>query len=222
MARQAAEEFGCITDEWNGYNVLHNAASRMAALEMGFIPAHSFDLADMGLVYLLGVDNPETVNSIHPHSFVIYQGHHGDLGAHRADIILPGAAYTEKDGIYMNTEGRAQRGRRAVFPPGAAREDWKIIRALSDTCETSIGFNDISDLRTDMIARHGRLGMFDQIIHPDWRSFGGAEHQISDIPFENPIKNFYMTNPICHVSETMKRCTSQFVMGEEEYQEAAE
>jgi NADH-quinone oxidoreductase subunit G len=222
LARQVAEEFGMISDDWNGYNVLHNAASRMAALEMEFTPAKSFGLADMGLVYLLGVDNPETINAIHPHSFVIYQGHHGDLGAHRADIILPGATYTEKDGIYMNMEGRAQRGRKAIFPPGEAREDWTILRALSDRCEASIGFNDLEDLRADMISKYTRLGTFDQIIPAEWAKFGGAEHQISDQPFENPIKNFYMTNVICHASETMNRCTSKFVMGEEEYREAAE
>ncbi len=222
LCRKIAEEFGMISEDWNGYNVLHNAASRMAALEMEFTPSHSFDLADMGLVYLLGVDNAETVNAIHPHSFVIYQGHHGDLGAHRADIILPGAAYTEKDGIYMNMEGRAQRGRKAIFPPGEAREDWTILRALSDRCEVSIGFNDLAELRTDMIAKYPRLGAFDEIEPAKWASFGGAEHQITDQPFENPIQNFYMTNVICNASETMKRCTSKFVMGEEEYLEAAE
>lgn len=222
LARKIAEEFGMISEEWNGYNVLHTAASRLAALEIGFVPTHHFEPAEMGLVYLLGVDNQETLNNIHQHAFVIYQGHHGDAGAHRADIILPGAAYTEKDGIYMNMEGRAQRGRRAVFPPGEAREDWAIIRALSDRCDASIGFNDLAELREDMIAKHPRLGAFDQFVPNKWSSFGGAEHQISDVPFENPIKNFYMTNVICNASETMKRCTSKFVLGEEEYQEAAE
>jgi NADH-quinone oxidoreductase subunit G len=222
LARQVAEEFGMISDEWNGYNVLHAAASRMAALEMKFTPAHNFDLNEMGLVYLLGVDNAETINNIHPHSFVIYQGHHGDLGAHRADIILPGAAYTEKDGIYMNMEGRAQRARKVVFAPGEAREDWSIIRALSDRCEKTIGFNDLGELREDMVTKFPRLGAFDEIISAKWGSFGGAAHQISDMPFENPIKNFYMTNVITNNSETMKRCTSRFVLGEDEYLEAAE
>ena len=222
LVHEAAEELGCIKDGWNGYNVLHNAASRMAALEIGFVPAHHFDLDEMGLVYLLGVDNPETVNAINPHSFVIYQGHHGDLGAHRADIILPGAAYTEKDGIYMNTEGRAQRGRRAVFPPGEAREDWAIIRALSDKAEQTLEFNDLTDLREQMIAKYPRLGAFDEVIPAKWGSFGGAGHKISSEPFQNPIGNFYLTDVITKSSETMRRCTSRFVLGETEYQEAAE
>ncbi|HPF78693.1 MAG TPA: NADH-quinone oxidoreductase subunit NuoG, partial [Alphaproteobacteria bacterium] len=221
LVRKVAEEFGMISDNWNGYNVLHNAASRMAALEMGFVPAHHFDLADMGLVYLLGVDNPETVDAINPHSFVIYQGHHGDIGAHRADIILPGAAYTEKDGIYMNTEGRAQRGRRAVFPPGEAREDWAILRALSDRCDKPLDFVDHAELRAQMIKAFPRLGAFDDIQPVAWGSFGGAGHKVSAEPFVNPIKNFYITNVITKSSDTMQRCTAEFV-NHETFQEAAE
>lgn len=222
LAREAAEELGCIKEGWNGYNVLHNAASRMAALEIGFIPSHHFDLADMGLVYLLGVDNPETVEAINPHSLVIYQGHHGDLGAHRADVILPGAAYTEKDGTYMNTEGRAQRGRRAVFPPGEAREDWAIIRALSDHCDQVLDFYDHAELRTQMVEEFPRLGAYDEVQPVKWAGFGGAGHKVSKEPFVNPIENFYMSNVICHSSETMRKCTAEFVKNEGEFQEAAE
>ncbi len=221
LLREVAEKLGVIKEGWNGFNVLHNAASRMAALEMEFTPARPFDLADMGLVYLLGVDNQETIDSINPHSFVIYQGHHGDAGAHRADIILPGAAYTEKDGIYMNTEGRAQRGRRAVFPPGGAREDWSIIRALSDHSDQTLGFNDFSDLRAEMIEAYPRLGAFDEVASSEWASFGGAGHKASSEPLVNPIENFYMTNVITKSSETMRRCTAEFV-NKEDYQEAAE
>ena len=220
--RAIAEKLGVIKDDWNGFNVLHNAASRMAALEIGFVPARPFDLSDMGLIYLLGVDNPETVNAINPHSFVIYQGHHGDLGAHRADIILPGAAYTEKDGIYMNTEGRPQRGRRAVFPPGEAREDWAIIRALSGYCDQTLGFNDFSDLRAEMIASYPRLGAFDTIVPVEWGPFGGAQHKVAPEPFKNPIENFYITNVITKSSETMRRCTETFIKNQTEFQEAAE
>lgn len=219
--REVAIELGCINDDWNGYNVLHNAASRMAALELGFTPAHAFDLSKMGLVYLMGVDNPQTIENIHPHSFVIYQGHHGDLGAHRADLILPAAAYTEKDGIYMNTEGRAQRARRAVFPVGDAKEDWAIIRALSARCGKALPFDDHADLRAEMVAKYPRLGAYDQIIPTKWGSFGGAAHNISDAPFKNQIENFYMTNVICHASETMRRCTVEYVKKPENL-EAAE
>lgn len=220
--RDCAEKLGVIKDGWNGFNILHNAASRMAALELSFTPVRPFNLADMGLVYLLGVDNPETINAINPHSFVIYQGHHGDAGAHRADIILPGAAYTEKDGIYMNTEGRPQRGRRAVFPPGEARADWSIIRALSEACEQVLSFNDISELRVEMIFKFPRLGLFDQIEPMKWASFGGAGHKISGAPLKSPIENFYITNVITKNSETMRRCTEQFVKGNIDFEEAAE
>lgn len=223
MLHEVAEKLGVIKDGWNGFNVLHNAASRMAALEMEFTPARSFNLEDMGLVYLLGVDNVETIEAINPHSFVIYQGHHGDLGAHRADLILPGAAYTEKDGIYMNMEGRSQRGYRSVFPPGEAREDWAIIRALSDYCEQTLHFNDLADVRAEMIAKYPRLGAFDQVIPAEWGSFGGAGHKISKDPLKNPISNFYITNVITKSSETMRRCTAEFVEKKtEEFQEAAE
>lgn len=218
---EVAEQLGVIKDGWNGFNVLHNAASRMAALELEFTPVRPFDLADMGLVYLLGVDNAETIDAINPHSFVIYQGHHGDLGAHRADVILPGAAYTEKDGIYMNTEGRAQRGRRAIFPPGEAREDWAIIRAISDTSGQSLGFNDLSELRDQMISAYPRLGEFDEVHSAEWASFGGAGHKVSNEPLENPIENFYLTNVIARSSETMRRCAEEFT-GADQIQEAAE
>lgn len=221
LVREAAEELGCIKEGWNGYNVLHNAASRMAALEMEFVPEHPFDVNDMGLVYLLGVDNPETINSLNPHSFVIYQGHHGDLGAHRADLILPGAAYTEKDGIYMNTEGRSQRGRRAIFPPGDAREDWAIIRAISDHAEQTLNFNDLSELRADLISHYPRFGSFDEIIPAEWGPFGGAAHKVSKESFINPVENFYISNVITRSSETMKRCTEAF-LSDEPMQEAAE
>lgn len=211
LVKEAAEKLGCVKEGWNGFNVLHNAASRMAALEMEFTPVRSFDLNEMGLVYLLGVDNIETINSINPHSFVIYQGHHGDIGAHRADIIFPGAAYTEKDGTYMNMEGRSQRGRRAVFPPGEAKEDWAILRALSERMGDTLPFDELSTLRQVMIAAYPSLGAIDEIAPAKWNSFGGAAHKASEEPFINPVKNFYMTNVICHASETMKRCTDKFI-----------
>jgi len=234
LLKEAAEKLGVIKDGWNGFNVIHNAASRMAALELEFKPARHFDLNEMGLVYLLGVDNVETIENINPHSFVIYQGHHGDLGAHRADVILPGAAYTEKEGIYMNMEGRAQRGRKAIFAPGEAKEDWTILRAISNhliepsnaqargRIEQPLPFNNIAELRTQMAEAYPRLGVFDEVELAEWGGFGGAAHNVSDEPFVNPIENFYMTNVICHASETMRRCTEQFVNNDEPELEAAE
>ena len=222
LLRECAEKLGVIKEGWNGFNVLHNAASRMAALEMGFTPARHFELSDMGLVYLLGVDNPETINNINPHSFVVYQGHHGDAGAHRADVILPGAAYTEKEGIYMNMEGRAQRGRKAIFAPGEAKEDWTILRALSNHIEKPLSFNDLAGLRDAMSRDYPRLGTFDEILPTSWGNFGGATHKLSDDPFLNPIDNFYVTNVICKNSDTMHRCSVAFVNNDEPEMEAAE
>ncbi len=221
LLKEAAEKLGVVKDGWNGFNILHNAASRMAALELGFTPKDTFDANEVGLVYLLGVDNAETLEDINNQSFVIYQGHHGDAGAHRADIILPGAAYTEKDGTYMNMEGRAQRGRKAIFPPGDAKEDWTILRAISNHIESPLPFNNLAELRAQMIEQYPRLGTIDEIAPAEWGNFGGAAHKVSDEPFVNPIENFYMTNVICHASETMRRCTDSFVNNDEQL-EAAE
>ncbi|HEX9446545.1 MAG TPA: NADH-quinone oxidoreductase subunit NuoG, partial [Dongiaceae bacterium] len=139
LARKAAETLNLVRPDWNGFNLLHTAAARVGALELGFVPGTGgrdvrgiMDGAQRGeieIVYLLGADEID-MNRL-GQAFVIYQGHHGDAGAHRADVVLPGAAYTEKDGTYMNTEGRTQLGQRAAFPPGEAKEDWAILRALS-------------------------------------------------------------------------------------------
>ncbi len=140
LAAKAAAEFGAIKDGWNGFSVLHSAASRVAALDLGVVPgAGGFDAAQMAaggldVLFLLGADEIEVA----PGPFVVYIGTHGDRGAHRADVILPGAAYPEKSAIYVNTEGRVQMANRAAFPPGDAREDWAILRALSDQLGSQI------------------------------------------------------------------------------------
>ena len=159
-ARQIAEGYGVVTKEWNGFNVLHNAAARVGGLDLGFLPARGgMDIAAMGkaamagkldLLWLLGAD--EIDFEPFASSFVVYQGHHGDAGAHHADLVLPGAAYTEKDGIYVNTEGRVQYATRAAFPPGDAREDWTIIRAVSGAVGKSIGFDTLAELREALCA----------------------------------------------------------------------
>src|SRR5204863_4711437 len=138
-----------LRDGWNGFNVLHTAAARVAGLDLGFVPGNGgrdvtgilkgAATGDVGLVYLLGAD--ELDMGALGSAFVVYQGHHGDAGANRADVILPGAAYTEKSGTWVNTEGRVQRGQRAVFPPGEAREDWAIVRALADAVGVKLPFD---------------------------------------------------------------------------------
>ncbi len=149
LARAIADGHGLVREGWNGFNVLHRAAARVGGLDLGFVPGPGGrDVAgilegcrtgQIEVLYLLGADEIDT-SDLGP-AFVVYQGHHGDRGAARADVILPGAAYTEKDGIYVNTEGRVQLGRRAVFPPGDAREDWKILRALSGAIGRPLAFD---------------------------------------------------------------------------------
>ena len=213
-ARAIAENAGLVTPEWNGFNMLHTAAARVAGLDLGVVPeAGGRDVkgilegaqgGEIGLVYLLGADEIDT-NRLGD-AFVVYQGHHGDAGAHRADVILPGAAYTEKDATWVNTEGRVQRGLRAVFPPGDAREDWAIVRALSDALGQTLPYDDLAGLRADMVETAPHLGNIDAITPAEWGAFGKAR-KMSAKPFASPVANFYMTDPISRASETMAKCT---------------
>jgi NADH-quinone oxidoreductase subunit G len=223
LARRAAESFDMIQPDWNGFNMLHTAAARVGGLDIGFLPGSGgrdiggivggMQDGEIEVVYLLGADEIAA-----PHfgkAFVIYQGHHGDAGAHRADVILPGAAYTEKDATYVNTEGRVQRTARAAFPPGDAREDWAIIRALSDVLGERLPYDDISQLRRrlfDLVPRFQRLGAVEPA---PWGEFGTAG-AIDSAAFALPITNFYMTDPISRASETMAECTQTYVRGTQE------
>jgi NADH-quinone oxidoreductase subunit G len=219
-ARALAEGLGLIRDDWNGFNVLHGAAARVAGLDMGFLPgAGGRDVAgildgcrkgDIEVLYLLGADELDFVDT--GSAFVIYQGHHGDRGAARADVVLPGAAYTEKDGTYVNTEGRAQLGRRAVFPPGEAREDWTILRALSGALGKPLPFNSLGELRQKMRAAHPMLNETETLGKAAWGGFG-AVGPIAATPFVYPITDFYKTDPISRASPTMAECSELFVTG---------
>ncbi|MDC3193401.1 NADH-quinone oxidoreductase subunit NuoG [Alphaproteobacteria bacterium] len=212
-ARQIAESYGVVTKQWNGFNVLHNAAARVGGLDLGFVPARGgMDIAAMGkaakaskldLLWLLGAD--EIDFEPFASSFVVYQGHHGDAGAHHADLVLPGAAYTEKDGIYVNTEGRVQYATRAAFPPGDAREDWTIIRAVSGAVGKSIGFDTLAELREALCADHPHFADADEIAPAKWTSFGGRA-KLSAEPVGQAFDNFYMTCAISRASETMAEC----------------
>ncbi|MBV9250052.1 MAG: NADH-quinone oxidoreductase subunit G, partial [Acetobacteraceae bacterium] len=154
-AWRLAAETGALTPDWHGFNVLHAAAARVGGLDLGFVPgANGKNVARMidrgvDVLWLLGADeiNPASISSS---TFVIYQGHHGDAGARRADVILPGAAYTEKPGTYVNAEGRVQRGFMAVYPPGEAREDWKILRAFSELVGHRLPYDDIDAVRAGL------------------------------------------------------------------------
>jgi len=208
-----------IKGDWNGFNVLHTAASRMAGLMLGY--GQKGGIADIEkakpeLVILLGAD--EVPAASFSKAFKVYIGHHGDKGAAQAHLVLPGAAYAEKHGTYVNIEGRVQRGERAAFPPGDAREDWTILRALSDLIGKPLPFDRFDQLRAAMIAEVPALGQ-DGIIDMPW-SPPKLDAKAAG-PVVYPIKDFYLTNAICRASPTMRRCSDELVHGHE-YLEAAE
>jgi NADH-quinone oxidoreductase subunit G len=219
-ARRVAESGGLVREDWNGFNVLHCAAARVGGLDLGFVPeAGGRDVkgilagcksGDIEVLYLLGADEIDT-SDLGP-AFVIYQGHHGDRSAQRADVVLPGAAYTEKDGTYVNTEGRVQLARRAVFPPGEAREDWKIIRALSGAVGRPLPFDSLRELRRSMSERHPVFAEADLVTRAAWKPFG-EEGAVAAGPFAYPIEDFYRTDPVSRASQTMARCSEIFLGG---------
>ena len=210
-----ASDTGVVAKSWNGYNVLHQAASRVAGLDMGFVPAKGgldtagilagAEAGDIGLVWLLAADELDTAKL--QNSFVVYQGHHGDKGAHCADIILPGAAYTEKDGIYLNFEGRAQLARRATFPPGDAKEDWKILRAFSEVFGTTLKFDSAEELREALFETCPHFADLGAVKSAKWSKFGTTA-KLSAEPLHAEMDSYYMTCPISRASETMAECRS--------------
>lgn len=214
LVRQLAESVGAVREGWNGFNVLHTAAGRVGALDIGFVPgpggrdvAGILDGASKGaidVVYLLGADEIDTAKL--GSAFVIYQGHHGDAGAHRADVILPGAAYTEKNATYVNTEGRPQLGRLAVFPPGEAREDWKILRALSDVLGHTLPYDSLSQVRARMAEINPVFAKTGTVVPAPWQSFGTAG-AVDGADFVSPVANVFMTDPISRASATMAACS---------------
>jgi NADH-quinone oxidoreductase subunit G len=216
-ARRVAEQCGMIRDGWNGFNVLHTAAARVGGLDLGFLPGPGgSDTAGIlagcrsgatEVLYLLGADELNFADT--GGAFVIYQGHHGDRGAARADVILPGAAYTEKDASWVNTEGRVQLGRRATFPPGEAREDWAIVRALSGSLGRPLPFDSLRELRARMRAAHPGFAHIDQIVPAEWGAFGAAG-PADPAPFRLPIGDFYRTDPVSRASPTMRECSELF------------
>lgn len=214
LCRELAEKFNA------GYNVLHTAASRVAALDIGFV-SDSLNVEHMDVVYLLGVDDRETLDRIDPKAFVVYQGHHGDAGAMRADVILPGAAYTEKNGLYVNTEGRVQAAKQAVWAPGEAREDWKIIRALSGFLGRALPYDDLAQLRTRIVKQWPHFGQVDTIVPAQWGKFGGSG-KVDAQGFVSPVDNFYITNVITRASLTMAKCAETAAENAARHLEAAE
>lgn len=210
-----------VRDDWNAFNVLHSTASRVGGLDIGFIPGEgglatasileSAASGEIETVYLLGADELDT--SKLKDAFVIYQGHHGDAGAHIADIILPGCAYTEKDGLYVNTEGRVQMGLQAVPPKGMAKYDWAILRALSASTGRVLPFDSLSELRDALVEKYptfASLGyapgsMGEGTLDP---ATIGEEGELSGALLKSPIDDFYMTNPIARASNVMAECSA--------------
>jgi NADH-quinone oxidoreductase subunit G len=222
--RKIAADTGIVGGDWNGFNLLHTASARVGGLDLGFVPgpggrdvAGIIDGAgkgDIETVYLLAADEID-MDSLGA-AFVIYQGHHGDLGAHRADVVLPGAAYTEKSGTWVNSEGRVQRGQRAAFPPGDAREDWTILRALSGVMNQALPFDSLGALRDRMVGAHPVFATLDDLVPVQWDSSGASDEAMGEGGFAPIITNFYMTCPISRASQTMAECTTVFVNGGKE------
>jgi NADH-quinone oxidoreductase subunit G len=215
-----AKKYKLVRDDWNGFNVLHFAAARMGGLMLGY--AHDGGIKKLAaekpkLAFFLGAD--EVDYSLFADSFKVYVGHHGDNGAHHADVILPGAAYSEKSGTYVNLEGRVQRGERAVFPPGDAREDWAIFRALSDVLGKRLPFDSLDALRAEMAKAVPALGV-EGLADYGW-SEPSLPSEVSGKIADYPIKDFYLTNAICRASETMQKCSAELVHGTQ-FLEAAE
>ena len=214
LAAAAARDVGAVKDGWNGFSVLHAAASRVGALDIGFVPgaggktaAQMAAAGGVEVLFLLGADEIE----VEPGAFVVYIGTHGDRGAHRADVILPGAAYPEKSGIYVNTEGRVQMAARAAFPPGDAREDWAILRALSDTLGCTLPYDSLAALRQTLYRDHPHLRQVGEI-EPGaidaLASLAGRGGNAGKAGFVSSVTNFYFTNPIARASAVMAECSA--------------
>jgi NADH-quinone oxidoreductase subunit G len=214
LAAKAAIELGAVKEGWNGFCVLHSAASRVGAMELAFVPGEGGLNAGamatsnaLDVLFLLGADEVDVQSG----AFVVYIGSHGDNGAHRADVILPGAAYPEKSGIYVNTEGRVQMASRATFPPGEAREEWAILRALSDVLGVKLPYDSLAALRQALFAAHPHLARIGQVMPSgpsDVRQLSMAGSQIDKAPFQPAIDDFYLTNPIARASAIMGECSA--------------
>ena len=205
-----------IQDDWNGFNILHYAAARVGGLDIGFVPQQQGRNIDgiiqgisegyISFLYLLGVDDIDA--QYFGNAFVVYQGHHGDIGASRADVVLPGAAYTEKNAIYVNTEGRPQYAYQAAFPPGEAKEDWKIIRALSERAGAVLPYNTLDELRENLAYDHNVFNYIDDVIDNDFDvSNDGPTLKIESL--YDFITNYYMTDVISRTSPTMAACSRE-------------
>ena len=208
-----AQDWKLVRDDWNGFNVLHMAASRMGGLMLGYGRKGGIrELANATPNVLLSLGADEVDYSAFPNSLKVYIGHHGDRGAHAADIILPAASYAEKDGTYVNTEGRVQYAEKAVYAPGDAREDWTILRAMADVLGVSVGFDSLAELQASMVAAVPALGV------EGLADLGGlpapSGNGRASGAMKYPVEDFYLTNPIARASVVMQRCSAELLHGE--------
>ncbi|WP_284758716.1 NADH-quinone oxidoreductase subunit NuoG [Agrobacterium sp. fls2-241-TYG-188a] len=213
-AAKLALAVGAVSAEWNGFCVLHTAAARVGGLDLGFVPADkslnaASILASAEVLFLLGADEIDL--SSKSAKLTVYIGSHGDNGAMNADVILPGAAYTEKSGTWVNTEGRVQMGNRAGFAPGEAREDWAILRALSDVLGHKLPFDSLSALRAQLYATHPHFADVDAVTvanASDIEALAATGGALGKAGFASPVKDFYLTNPIARASAVMAECSA--------------
>jgi NADH-quinone oxidoreductase subunit G len=214
LAAKLAGAIGAVSDGWNGLAVLHTAAARVGGLDLGFVPGEGGKnvaamMGALDVLFLLGAD--ELAMDRIGQAFTVYIGSHGDAGAHRADVILPGATYTEKSGTYVNTEGRVQMTNRAGFAPGEARDDWAILRALSDVLGHRLPFDSLSALRAKLYADHPHFAAIDEIAASDagvLSALSSATGSTGQAPFASAVKDFYLTNPIARASAVMAECSA--------------
>lgn len=210
-----AEDANAIQDDWKGFSILHHAASRVGALELGFVPKDDSNakniVEESDILFLLGADEIDLTKK---KAFTIYIGTHGDNGAHHADVILPGAAYTEKSGIYMNMEGRPQMGTRVCFAPGDAKEDWAILRALSETLDIELPYDNLDQLRAKLLADYPQFGEIDKISFATKSDFEkllslkSDKDDLENCKVTSFVKDFYLTNPIARASKILTKCSA--------------
>ncbi|WP_458096532.1 NADH-quinone oxidoreductase subunit NuoG [Roseomonas sp. WA12] len=212
-----AQSIGAIGAEWNGFNLLHTQGGQVGALDLGFLPGQGGkDLGAMlgggvDALWLLGADGFDP-SLIGPETFVIYQGHHGDRAAARADVILPGCTYLEKDGTYVSTEGRVQRGRRAVFGPGEAREDWKILRAASELLGHPLPYDDWPAIRERLVQVNPVFGRVDEVPAPApvSASPAGDASALGSETFGMTVTNYWQFDAISRASDVMATCAREY------------
>ncbi len=225
QAAKLAMAVNAAREDWSGFAVLHNAAARVGGLDLGFVPGEGGkDVAGMlgetELLFLLGADEIDMART--GGAFVVYIGTHGDAGAHRANVILPAAAYTEKSATYVNTEGRVQQTNRAGFAPGDAREDWAILRALSDVLGKMLPFDSLTQLRAKLYGEYPHLARIDQVEPGKAEDIAGVAKlggRLNKGAFTSPVKDFYLTNPIARASAVMAECSALAKSG---FKQAAE